>query len=160
MTPARYVAEAEITDTGCRDKNGRIIHLGDRVLYRIAGKHTKEEYWNPEYEVVWDAPCFTLKHVGGGKDGGNHAFILKHGGGNGYLEVITAALSARPAQGAVTEAMVEAGARAIWETWAHRAIADQVTWERLGDGWKRQVTEEARAAITAALSARQGEGDR
>lgn len=78
-----------LVDTGCKDKDGNALYLGDRVRYRLEGSHTKREYWNPEYEIIWDAPSFTLKHVGGGKDGGSHAFILKHGGFNGDLTLIS-----------------------------------------------------------------------
>jgi hypothetical protein len=74
--------------TGCKDKDGNYLFLGDKVLDRNAGPHTKEEYWNPEYEIIWQAPTFTLKHIGGGKDGGSHDFILRCGGGNGNLERI------------------------------------------------------------------------
>lgn len=78
-----------LVDTGCKDKDGNALYLGDRIRYRLEGSHTKREYWNPEYEIIWDAPSFTLKHVGGGKDGGSHAFILKHGGFNGDLTLIS-----------------------------------------------------------------------
>ena len=52
-------------ETGCRDMNGVMIRLGDIVRYNLSSKYTKREYWNPEYEVIFDPPCFTLKHVGG-----------------------------------------------------------------------------------------------
>lgn len=74
--------------TGLRDRHGREIHLGDRVCYRNAGPYTKEEYWDPEYEVIWDPPSFRLRHVGGGKSGDSLGFKLKHGGANGNLELI------------------------------------------------------------------------
>jgi hypothetical protein len=74
--------------TGCKDCHGVMIMLGDKVRYNLEGSHTKEEYWNPEYEIIFDAPCFTLKYIGGGKDGGSHQFKLKHGGANGTLEII------------------------------------------------------------------------
>ena len=76
------------TPTGCKDRNGHMVCLGDHVRYRLEGAHTKPEYWNPEYEVIFIAPSFTLKHIGGGKDGGNHDFKLRCGGGNGDLEII------------------------------------------------------------------------
>jgi hypothetical protein len=76
------------TPTGCFDKNGVEVCVGHRVRYNSASEWTKKEYWNPEYIVIWQAPMFTLKHVGGGKDGRDHLFVLKYGGANGDLEVI------------------------------------------------------------------------
>jgi len=76
-------------NTGCFDKHGKEIKLGDRVRYNLEGPGTQREYWNPEYIVIWEAPMFTLKHVGGGKSGdGDSLFKLKHGGRNGQLEII------------------------------------------------------------------------
>lgn len=75
---------------GLRDSNGNELRCGDTVRYRLEGSHTKEEYWNPEYRIIYDAPSFTLEHIGGGKDGGSRDFKLKHGGGNGDLELIKA----------------------------------------------------------------------
>ena len=75
--------------TGCKDKDGNLLFLGDRVRYLLAGKHTKEEYWNPEYEIVWEAPTFTLKHIGGGKDGGSHDWILRTGFVNKSLVLLS-----------------------------------------------------------------------
>lgn len=74
--------------TGVYDANGEAVYEGDRVLYKLEGKHTKREYWNPEYEVVRDPPCFTLRHVGGGLPGDNYLFKLKYGGSNGDLFII------------------------------------------------------------------------
>ena len=83
--------------TGCKDKDGNELFLGDKVRYRNDGPRTKPGYWNPEYEIVFDAPMFSLKHIGGGKDGQNHLFILRSGGLNGSLELIErAALSPEP----------------------------------------------------------------
>lgn len=53
--------------TGLFDKDGREICLGDRLRHLNASPLTKQEYWFPEYEVIWDAPSFRLKHTGGGK---------------------------------------------------------------------------------------------
>lgn len=75
-------------NTGVKDKDGEPLYLGDRVRYCIESRHTEEAYWNPEYEIVWKAPSFTLKHVGGGKDGGSHDFILRCGGSNGDLQLL------------------------------------------------------------------------
>ena len=88
ITAYLQAVQPAVTETGCRDKNGTMIRLGDRLLYHNGGNRTKEDYWKPEYEVIWDAPSFELKHVGGGKDAGSHSFILKHGARNGYLEII------------------------------------------------------------------------
>lgn len=74
--------------TGCKDRNGKMLFLGDRVVYHLEGPHTKVEYWNPQYEIIWDAPMFALKHIGGGLDGGSHLFKLKSGGINGALELL------------------------------------------------------------------------
>lgn len=74
--------------TGCYDKHGTAIHEGDFVRYNLEGYPTRREYWNPVYQVIFEPPAFTLKHVGGGKDGGDHAFKLRCGGGNGCLEII------------------------------------------------------------------------
>lgn len=76
-------------NAGVYDMHGQLLFLGDRVRYVNQGTHTKQEYWNPEYEIIWDPPCFSLKHIGGGQDGGDHAFILKYGGSNGDLEFLS-----------------------------------------------------------------------
>lgn len=73
---------------GVNDKFGTPIFEGDRVRYNLEGAHTRPDYWNPEYIVVYEPPAFTLKWVGGGKDGGSHDFMLKHGGNNGSLEIV------------------------------------------------------------------------
>jgi len=83
--------------TGCKDANGDMICLGDRVRYRLDGKHTKPEYWNPEYEVIWDPPSFALKHVGGGLDSGTDLFKLRYGGSNGHLVIVDRAKRIRGA---------------------------------------------------------------
>lgn len=89
MTKTSPAAQGTVRySSGCFDKNDVELFVGDRVRYNFAGPHTKEEYWNPEYEIVFDPPCFTLKHIGGGKDGGRHLFILKHGRVNRDLELI------------------------------------------------------------------------
>lgn len=79
-----------LTCTGVKDATGKMIHKGDRLLYKLEGSHTKQEYWNPEYEVIWDAPKFTLKHVGGGKCNGSFDFMLRNGGCNGNLFIMSA----------------------------------------------------------------------
>lgn len=37
------------TWTGCRDRHGRRVRVGDVVRYELSGSHTKREHWNPEY---------------------------------------------------------------------------------------------------------------
>jgi len=74
--------------TGLYDMNKRAIYEGNFVRYKICGPNTKEEYWNPEYRVIYKAPSFTLEHVGGGKCGGTLHFALKYGGRNDMLEII------------------------------------------------------------------------
>lgn len=54
--------------TGVKDKDGREICVGDHIRPLLNDKYTKEEYWHPEYEVIFQAPCYCLKHIGGGKD--------------------------------------------------------------------------------------------
>ena len=63
--------------TGLFDKDGREICLGDRLRHLNASPLTKQEYWFPEYEVIWDAPSFRLKHTGGGKPS-DTMFAFKH----------------------------------------------------------------------------------
>lgn len=75
--------------TGCKCKDGNELFVGDRVRYLIEGPHTKQEYWNPEYEIVFTPPCFSLKRVGGGLDGGDHLFILRTGFVNQSLELLS-----------------------------------------------------------------------
>jgi hypothetical protein len=65
-------------DTGVFDVVGKPIMEGDRVLDPCEGPHTKREYWNPEYVVIWEAPKFTLRHVGGGKSTDNFDFLLRN----------------------------------------------------------------------------------
>lgn len=59
---------ARTTRTGILDCTGREICSGDRILIDLTSPNTKKEYWQPEYEVVWNAPAFDLHHVGGDKD--------------------------------------------------------------------------------------------
>lgn len=67
----KLIAEAEARGrkiTGVPDRDGRMICVGDHIRIRLEDKWTKVEYWHPEYEVIFQAPNFTLKHIGGGKD--------------------------------------------------------------------------------------------
>lgn len=66
------------TFTGCFDKDKRPIRVGDLVRYNNESKHTKKEYWNPIYYVVFDAPIFTFRHWGGGLSTGSYEFTLKY----------------------------------------------------------------------------------
>lgn len=74
------------TRTFVKDKNGREIMLGDRVLHHNVSPHTKPEYWNGVYEVRWEAPSFVLRRVGGGL-ASDMGFTFRHYPGD--LEVIT-----------------------------------------------------------------------
>ena len=59
------------------DKNGVELEVGHIVLHHNQSQYTRCEYWDPIYEVVYAAPSFGLKWIGGGKDGGNHLFTLR-----------------------------------------------------------------------------------
>lgn len=72
------VQEAAEVWTGKVDKNGKRICAGDIVQYHNAKPATKPDYWNPVYQVEWSAPCFVLKHIGGGKDNDGMSFVLRH----------------------------------------------------------------------------------
>lgn len=68
-----------IRGTGCIDKTGREIMEGQIVRYNNAGKHVKEDYWNPIYRVVWNTPGFDLVHCGGGKPTDmDTRFLIQH----------------------------------------------------------------------------------
>jgi hypothetical protein len=54
--------------TGVKDCKGFNLYMGDTVILLNKGDHVKEECWYPHYEIVWDAPRYKLKHIGGGKD--------------------------------------------------------------------------------------------
>lgn len=69
--------EASPVRTTLKDRDGREICLGDRLRHMNESPYTKPEYWFPEYEVVWDAPSFRLKHVGGGKPS-DTGFAFRH----------------------------------------------------------------------------------
>lgn len=71
------VTVAPYTRTGVMDKDGREICVGDRIMIDINSGATKREYWHPEYEVVFNPPCFTLKHVGGDKDSDTARFYWR-----------------------------------------------------------------------------------
>lgn len=83
LAEARDTLVAEISrsirGTDCIDKTGRQIMEGDLVRYNNAGKHVKEDYWNPIYRVVWKAPGFDLEHFGGGKPTDmDTRFLMQH----------------------------------------------------------------------------------
>lgn len=79
--------------TGIYDKNGRELCVGDRIVILLNGPGTKREYWNPEYEVIWKAPAFGVKYVGGGKnsDTATWYFGLGTKQGSEKLETLIAA---------------------------------------------------------------------
>jgi hypothetical protein len=62
---------------GLFDKTGREILCGDTILHLNESENTKREYWYPIYKIVWDAPCFVARHIGGGKPS-SVAFSLKY----------------------------------------------------------------------------------
>ena len=64
--------------TGCYDVIGRKLYLGDTVVLVNDGPHTKPEYWNLVYKIIFNAPSYTLKHIGCGKDCGAYAFALRN----------------------------------------------------------------------------------
>ena len=66
--PLAALIAGAYTRTGVLDKDGREICVGDRIVIDLTSPGTKQEYWRPEYEVVFKPPHFTLKHVGGDKD--------------------------------------------------------------------------------------------
>lgn len=54
--------------TGVKDRDGREICVGDHICIDLSCPSTKKEYWKPIYEVVFKAPHFTIRHIGGDKD--------------------------------------------------------------------------------------------
>lgn len=72
----RDAGELAYTRTGVSDRDGREILVGDTIRIHLSGKHTKKEYWNPEYRVVFKAPRFTLEHIGGGLDSSTARFYF------------------------------------------------------------------------------------
>jgi hypothetical protein len=129
------------TSTGVKDKDGNELFLGDKVRYLISGPHTKKDYWNPEYEIVWKAPAFTLKHIGGGKHGDNADFILRCGGGNGALELIErAALEhAAPAAEPVEGSPLLEWAVSKWNDEVKNRPLQNVHRRSLDDTWRQVI---------------------
>ena len=96
--------------TGALDKDGRELCVGDRIVYRNNPKYTKKEYLNPEYEVVWKAPAFGIKHVGGGKSGSSAHFAFMHTDDESWrahIETLTVARVAPTATSEVTRQLIE-----------------------------------------------------
>jgi len=90
----RALRDMPFVRTGTFDRNGRGILAGDRVLYIGKSKHTKREYWFPEYIVEWRAPRFRLSYAGGDKDNSSAHFAFEHTHDDSWraeLEVIDAA---------------------------------------------------------------------
>ena len=63
--------------TGDYDRDGRMVYVGDRIRIRLESEHMKKEYWHPEYEVIFEAPHYTLRHIGGGKDSDTARFYWR-----------------------------------------------------------------------------------
>lgn len=108
--------------TGIYDKNGRELCVGDRVRVLLQGPSTKPEYWNPEYVVIWKAPSFGLKWVGGGLHSSTATWYFGLGTkqGSDKLETVTVAPAAAPP---ATSGLVE----------ALRNLASAVFGDNLGD---------------------------
>lgn len=64
--------------TNRKDKKGKTIFAGDIIKLHNKSEHTRREYWFPIFEVVWDGFEFSLKHLGGGKNGDNNMFQLRY----------------------------------------------------------------------------------
>lgn len=64
--------------TNRKDKKGREIFAGDIVILHNKGEHVKKEYWRPVFEVVHDGFEFSMKHLGGGKQGDSIMFTLRY----------------------------------------------------------------------------------
>ena len=92
VLPAPVLSPVEIAardhGIGVTDKNGRMIKLGDRIVVRNKSPHTMQEYWEPQYVVIYRAPSFWLRHIGGGKDAGDYGWTLRQGGGARNIEVL------------------------------------------------------------------------
>ena len=73
--------------SGIFDMNGVEIEVGHIIHHHNQSQHTRCDYWDPVYLVVYNAPSFGLKWIGGGKDGGNHSFTLRCR--SGELEVVS-----------------------------------------------------------------------
>ena len=82
--------------TGVFDKDGREICVGDHIRIDLESKHTKEEYWKPEYEVIFEAPHYTLKHIGGGKNSDTALFYWRVPQPSSTAKIETIALAQQP----------------------------------------------------------------
>jgi len=60
------------------DKNGKLIFEGDIIKQDRIHEYTKEEYWEPEFIIVWELLGFASVHCGGGLPGANLDFTLKY----------------------------------------------------------------------------------
>jgi Lar family restriction alleviation protein len=76
MGAAAYQRAAYVR-TGIKDNRGREICEGDTIRVLLSDHRCKEEYWNPEYKVVFKAPSFTLSRIGGGKNSDTAHFIFR-----------------------------------------------------------------------------------
>lgn len=86
------LAASDYIRTGVMDKDGREICVGDHIRILLNDRYTKQEYWNPEYQVVFKAPHFTLRHIGGGKNSSTAHFYFDVPQKSSEIETISAAL--------------------------------------------------------------------
>lgn len=82
--------------TGVKDRDGREICVGDRIRIDLSSPHTKEEYWRPEYEVIFRAPHYNLKHVGGDKDSDTARWYFSTPQPSSTARIETTALAQQP----------------------------------------------------------------
>ncbi len=116
--PAASQPEAEPVawngQTGIKDKDGRMICVGDRIRINLTSKNTKEEYWLPEYVVEWVPPSFTLKYVGGGKDSDTARWRFRTPQSSMKKEIETVSTTPAPVVPADQRAAIEALADRMW----------------------------------------------
>jgi hypothetical protein len=119
--------DAPYIRTGVKDRDGREICVGDRIMIDLSGPFTKTEYWRPEYEVVFKPPHFCIKHVGGDKDSSTADFYWRVPQKSSTEKIVTISIAALPAAAAEAE---NARLRDALEGWlelaSHCTIEDGV----------------------------------